>query len=84
MSWLTQDGTAEPVSRDKILRPERRRLPCSADHEHAQDWQSYPFDPYSAAAYVMTMHDFLDCGLKIYSRSDRYLYMCRNDDVDYS
>ena len=30
-----RDGTAEPVSRDQILR-------------HAQDWQPYPVDPYSA------------------------------------
>ena len=42
--------TAEPVSRDQILRHERRQgnmiFPCSADHE--QDWQPYPVDPYSA------------------------------------
>ena len=45
-----RDGTAEPVSRDQILRCERGqgniRFPCSADHE--QDWQPYPVDPYSA------------------------------------
>ena len=44
MSRLTRDGTAEPVSRDQILRRERGqrniRFPCSADHE--QDWQPYP------------------------------------------
>ena len=42
-------GTAEPVSRDQILRHERGQgninFPCSADHEH--DWQPYPVDPYS-------------------------------------
>ena len=42
-SRLTRDGTAEPVSRDQILRRERGQgnisLPCSADHE--QDWQPY-------------------------------------------
>ena len=42
------DGTAEPVSRDQILRRERGqgniKFPCSADHE--QDWQPYPVDPY--------------------------------------
>ena len=43
MSRLTRDGTAEPVSRDQILRHARG---CSADHE--QDWQPYPVDPYSA------------------------------------
>ena len=51
MSRLTRDGTAEPVSRDLILRRERGRqinihFPCSADHE--QDWQHYPVDPYSS------------------------------------
>ena len=49
MSTLTRDGTAEPVSRDQILRHARGRgifFPCSADHE--QDWQPYPVDPYSA------------------------------------
>ena len=43
-------GTAEPVSRDQILRHARGQgnvhFPCSADHE--QDWQPYPVDPYSA------------------------------------
>ena len=50
MSRLTWDGTAEPVSRDQILRHARRQenihVPCSADHE--QDSQPYPVDPYSA------------------------------------
>ena len=50
MSRLTRDGTAEPVSRDKILRHARGKgninFPCSADHE--QDWQPYPVDSYSA------------------------------------
>ena len=48
MCRLTRDGTAEPVSRDQILRRERGQgnihFPCSADHE--QDWQPYPVDPY--------------------------------------
>ena len=50
MSVLTRDGTAEPASRDQILRREQGQgnihFPCSADHE--QDWQPYPVDPYSA------------------------------------
>ena len=58
MSRPTRDGTAEPVSRDQILRREREQgnihFPCSADHE--QDWQPYPFDPYSDVLYVMTIH----------------------------
>ena len=37
MSRLTRDGTAEPVSRDQILRHARGQgnmnFPCSADHE---------------------------------------------------
>ena len=49
MSRLTRDGTTEPVSRDQILRRERRQgiihfLPCSVDH--GQDWQPYSVDPY--------------------------------------
>ena len=51
MSRLTRDGTAEPVSRDQILRHARGQgnvhFPCSAGHEQ-QDWQPYPVDPYSA------------------------------------
>ena len=47
MSRLPRDGTAEPVSRDQVLRRERGKgniyFPCSADHE--QDWQPYPVDP---------------------------------------
>ena len=51
MSRLTRDGTAEPISRDQILKHARGQgnanFPCSADHE--QDWQpSYPVDPYFA------------------------------------
>ena len=49
MSRLTRDGTAEPVSRDQILRHERGQgnihFSCSAGH--VQDWQPYPVDPYS-------------------------------------
>ena len=45
MSKLTRDGTAEPVSRDQILRRERGQriihfLCSAADHE--QDWQPCP------------------------------------------
>ena len=64
MSRLTRDGTAEPVSRDQILRHARGQgnihFPCSADHE--QDWQPYPVDPYSAIicddhTWYNNMHD---------------------------
>ena len=50
MRRLTRDGTAEPISRDQILRHVRGQgnihFLCSADHK--QDWQPYPVDPYSA------------------------------------
>ena len=49
MSMLTRDGTAEPVSRDQIIRREQGQgninFPYSADHE--KDWQPYPVDPHS-------------------------------------
>ena len=62
MSRLARDGTAEPVSRDQILRHVRGQgnnpFPCSADHE--QDWQPYPVDPYSAICdyhtYIKNIH----------------------------
>ena len=60
MSRLTRDGTAEPVSRDQILRHARGQenvtFPCSADHE--QDWQPYPVDPYSA---ICDDHTYIQC-----------------------
>ena len=50
--------TAEPVSRDQILRRERGKgninFPCSADHE--QDGQPYRVDPYSC---YMCNHTYL-------------------------
>ena len=57
MSRLTRDGTAEPVSRDQILRHERGQgnshFSCSA---HVQDWQPYLVDPYSC---YMCDHTYL-------------------------
>ena len=46
MSKLTRDGTAEPVSRDQILKRERGyqriiHFPCSAA-DYEQDWQPCP------------------------------------------
>ena len=45
MSKLTRDGTAEPVSRNQILRRELGQriihFPCSAA-DHEQDWQPCP------------------------------------------
>ena len=58
MSRLTRDGSAEPVSRDQILRHARGQgniyFLCSADHP--QDWRPYPVDPYSAT--WMTIHTY--------------------------
>ena len=49
MSRLTRDGTAEPASRDLILRHERGQgnIRFSRSADHVQDWQPYPVDPYS-------------------------------------
>ena len=65
MNRLTRDGTAEPVSRDQILRHARGQgnahFPCSADHE--QDWQPYPVDPYSAMCDDHTyIHTYKEAG----------------------
>ena len=43
MSGLAPDGTAEPASRDQLLRREQGDFPCSADHE--QDWQPFTLRP---------------------------------------
>ena len=47
VSRLTRDGTAEPVSRDRIFRREHGQgnihFSCSADH--VQDCNPYPVDP---------------------------------------
>ena len=67
MGRLTRVGTAEPVSRDQILRRERGQRntisPCSADHE--QDWQPYPVDPYSCYSICDHVHTHIDCFLAI-------------------
>ena len=59
MSRLTRDGTAEPVSRDQILRRERGQgnvhFPCSADH--VQDWQPYAVDQYFAIC--VSIHTYI-------------------------
>ena len=72
MSRLTRDGTAEPVSRDQILRHARGQgnihFPCSADHE--QDWQPYPVDPYSAIICDGNTY------IHIYICIHTYIYIC--------
>ena len=46
MSKLTRDGTAEPVSRDQILKRERGQriihFPCCSAADHEQEWQPCP------------------------------------------
>ena len=60
---LTRDGTAEPVSRDEILKRERGQgnigiiFSFSADHE--QDWQPYPVDPCSCYMYLMAVQTYI-------------------------
>ena len=70
MSTLTRDGTVKPVSRDQILRRERRQgnvnFPCSADH--VQDWQPYPVDSYSCYMCDNTyIHAFAPTATRSYS-----------------
>ena len=58
-----RDGTAEPVSRDQILRRERGQgnihFSCPADH--VQDWQPYPVNPYYSC-YMCDHTAFNDWG----------------------
>ena len=68
MSKLTRDGTAEPVSRDQILRRERGQrmvhsLCSAADHE--QDWQPCPV--------VRAIHT--NIGLHTHTAVVTYIYM---------
>ena len=61
MSKLTRDETAQPVSRDEILKYERGQgnihFPCSANHK--QDWQRYTVDAL-LLLYVMIIHTFIN------------------------
>ena len=64
MGRLARDGTAEPVSRDRILKHVRRQgnihFPCSPDHE--QDRHPYPVDPNSAICDNHTYLTFVEEG----------------------
>ena len=82
MSRLARDGTAEPVSRDQIIRRDRGQgnihFPCSADHE--QDWQPYPVEPYSATTvHVMTIHTYIHTYINTYIlvQVERVCPLCR-------
>ena len=76
MSRLTRDGTAEPVSRNQILRRERGQenniFPCSANH--VQDWQPYPVDPYSCYNVWLYINTYIHTTLNI-------LYNCHKIDM---
>ena len=81
MNGLTRDGTAEPVSRDQILRHARGQgnvhFPCSADHE--QEWQPYPVDPYSAI--ICDDHTYINTYIHTYI----HLVLCFSQDyINYS
>ena len=62
-----QDGTAELVSRDQILRRERGQgninFPCSGDH--VQDWQLYPVDLYTLAICATLQYDWKPLKIEI-------------------
>ena len=77
MSRLTRHGTAEPVSRDQILRRERGQgkvhFPRSADHE--QNWQPYPVNPYSAICDDHTcIHTYIDHGDNLHTCIHAYIH----------
>ena len=79
MSRLTRDGTAEPVSRDQILRHARGQgdvhFFCSADQE--QDWQPYPVDPYSA---ICDDHTYIHTYIDRYMASNIIRYLRSDED----
>ena len=82
MSRLTRDGTAEPVSRDQILRHERGQgnihFSCSADNE--QDWQPFPVDPYSCYTCDHTYLPFLETNFCLLLKSSLCKY---HEDIYY-
>ena len=70
MSRLTRDGTAEPVSRDRILRREwgqgRIYFPCSADHE-----QNWPPSLVDLKSVICNDHNIRDDDTYIYTYTYR-------------
>ena len=63
MNRLARDGTAQPISRDQILRHERGQrnihIPCSADHE--KDCQpSYPVGYILLCVLRPYIHTYID------------------------
>ena len=83
-SFDMRDGTAEPVSRDQILRHERGQgnihFSCSADH--VQDWQPYRVHPYSRC---MCDHTYIHTGAPIATCVSFFLFsFCLFGDVAFS
>ena len=74
MSRLTRNGTAEPVSRDQILRHKRGQENIHFSADHVQDWQPYPVDPYSCYmcdhTYIHTVFVMQLCRIKSVPVSD--------------
>ena len=70
MGRLPRDGTAEPVSRDRILRRERGNgknvFFSSVGNE--QDWQPDPVDPYSAESADHTYPNHAPSSSSTYAR----------------
>ena len=64
MSGLTQDGTAERVSQDQIIRREQGQdniyIFSLFPADHDDDWQSYRVHPYSAESANHTVYHTLD------------------------
>ena len=87
MSKLTRDGTAEPVSRDQILRRERGQriiyFPCSAA-DHEQDWQPCPVVRVIPTNIVLHTHTAVVIHIYIcilYNNSEPCMYVCMYDHI---
>ena len=81
MSRLARDRTAEPVSRDQILRHERGQgnihFSCSVDH--VQDWHPYSVHPYPCymCVTIQTVFDAASLIRAIIIIPKRYTYIFR-------
>ena len=66
MSGLTRDGTAEPVSRDQILRRnrEQEKIIFPVQLTTGRIGEPYPVDPYSAESpdHTCSLHTNSGCG----------------------
>ena len=71
MSRLTRDGTAEPVSRDQILRRGRgqRNIIFPVQVTTSRIGNLNPVDPCSATVYVTTFHTYIHIYIHTYIHS---------------